>query len=144
MSDNIVKALLESLTQEQKNELVNSLLNSNVKKDEMQTPTEKQTKEQSVSDPTQSRVKEDFTVQRSDNLDKRKEVVRARKNSWTDDGEFRDEEVDYAKFEKMKTPRRRGKPKKREVECHVCGKTFTINESLIYGEFVRCNKCTGR
>jgi len=144
MSDDIVKALLESLTQEQKNELVKSLLDSNVKKDEVQPPTNNQIKEQGTSDSTQSRVKQDFTVQRSDNLDRRKEVVKARKNSWTDDGEFRDEEVDYAKFEKMKTPRRRGKPKKREVECHVCGKMFTMNESLIYGEFVRCNKCTGR
>ena len=144
MSDNIVKALLDALTQEQKDELVKSLLDSNVKSDQIEQPTNNQIKEKSTSDLTQSRVKEDFTVQRSDNLDKRKEVVRARKNSWKDVGEFRDEEVDYAKFEKMKTPRRRGKPKKKTVDCHVCGKTFSINESLIYGEFIRCNKCTGR
>ena len=37
MSDDIVKTLLESLTQEQKDELVQSLLNSNVKSDEPQT-----------------------------------------------------------------------------------------------------------
>ena len=35
MSDDIVKALLNSLTPEQKNDLVQSLLNSNVKSDEV-------------------------------------------------------------------------------------------------------------
>ena len=141
MSDDIVKTLLESLTQEQKDELVQSLLNSNVKSDEPQTTghDEEEKKEQT---PT-TRVKEDFTVV-NNNLEQRKSVVKARKNNWVDEGEFRDDEVDYEKFEKMKTPRRRGKPKKKQVECHVCGKTFAINESLIYGEFVRCNRCTGR
>ena len=141
MSDDIVKTLLESLTQEQKDELVQSLLNSNVKSDEPQTaPHNKEEKKEET--PT-TRVKEDFTVV-NNNLEQRKSVVKARKNNWVDEGEFRDDEVDYEKFEKMKTPRRRGKPKKKQVECHVCGKTFAINESLIYGEFVRCNRCTGR
>ena len=141
MSDDIVKTLLESLTQEQKDELVQSLLNSNVKSDEPQT--EPRNKEEKKEETPTSRVKEDFTVV-NNNLEQRKSVVKARKNNWVDEGEFRDDEFDYEKFEKMKTPRRRGKPKKKKVECHVCGKTFAINESLIYGEFVRCNRCTGR
>ena len=141
MSDDIVKTLLESLTQEQKDELVQSLLNSNVKSDDPQTT--RHDKEEKKKETPTTRVKEDFTVV-NNNLEQRKSVVKARKNNWVDEGEFRDDEVDYEKFEKMKTPRRRGKPKKKQVECHVCGKTFAINESLIYGEFVRCNRCTGR
>ena len=135
MSDDIVKALLDSLTPEQKSQLVEGLLNTNVKSDDRRAEAE----------PTpRSKVKEDFTVSRSEELDQRKKVVKARKNSWSDVGEFRDEDVDYEKFEKTRTPRRRGKPKKREVECHVCGKTFSMNESLIHGQFIRCNRCTGR
>jgi len=138
MSDDIVKALLNSLTPEQKNDLVQSLLNSNVKSDEV-IPQDKEVSQE-------SNVKEDFTVTRSEDfLEKRKTVVRARKNQWIDDGEDRDPDFDPAKFERMgKTSRNRGKTKKKTIECHVCGKTFSINASLVHGEYIRCNKCTGR
>ena len=142
MSDDLVKTLLESLTDEQKAQLVQGLLKSNQNNE---VPTLKIEIEETVSStPPRRRVNEDFTVKRDDNLDNRKTPVRARKSEWVDDGEARDSSFDYAKFEKMKTPRRRGKPKKRDVECHVCGRTFTMNEGLIYGEYVRCNRCTGR
>tara|TARA_Y100000992_G_scaffold302684_1_gene278360 strand:+ start:7026 stop:7433 length:408 start_codon:yes stop_codon:yes gene_type:complete len=135
MSDDIVKALLDSLTPEQKSQLIEGLLNTNVKSDDKRVKAE----------PTHtSKVKEDFTVSRNEELDQRKKVVKARKNSWSDVGEFRDEDVDYEKFEKTRTPRRRGKPKKREVECHVCGKMFSVNENMVFGEYMRCNRCTGR
>ena len=138
MSDDIVKALLNSLTPEQKNDLVQSLLNSNVKSDEV-IPQDKEVSQE-------SNVKEDFTVTRSEDfLEKRKTVVRARKNQWIDDGEDRDPDFDPAKFERMgRTSRNRGKAKKKTIECHVCGKTFSINASLVHGEYIRCNKCTGR
>lgn len=138
MSDDIVKALLNSLTPEQKNDLVQSLLNSNVKSDEV-TPQDKEVSQE-------SNVKEDFTVTRSEDfLEKRKTVVRARKNQWIDDGEDRDPDFDPAKFERMgRTSRNRGKAKKKTIECHVCGKTFSINANLVHGEYIRCNKCTGR
>ena len=140
MSDDIVKTLLESLTDEQKSQLVQGLLQSSENK-ETSVP-----KEETVSSENpQSNITDDFRViETDDKLEKRKSVVRARKNKWVDDGEFRDDEVDYQKLEKMKTPRRRGKPKKKQVECHVCGKMFSINEMLVYGEFLRCNRCTGR
>ena len=135
MSDDIVKALLNSLTPEQKSQLIEGLLNTNVKSDDKRVEAE----------PTHtSKVKEDFTVNRNEELDQRKKVVKARKNSWSDVGEFREEDVDYEKFEKTRTPRRRGKPKKREVECHVCGKMFSVNENMVFGEYMRCNRCTGR
>ena len=135
MSDDIVKVLLESLTPEQKDELVRGLLNSNVKGGS--TP---ETKEEAVS--SKPRVNEDFSVNRKE-VKGNKKVVKARKNNWVDQGEHREGEVDYDKFEKTRTPRRRGKPKKTQVECHVCGKSFSMNENLIYGEYIRCNRCTG-
>ena len=122
MSDDIVKALLNSLTPEQKNDLVQSLLNSNVKSDEV-IPQDKEVSQE-------SNVKEDFTVTRSEDfLEKRKTVVRAKKNQWIDDGEDRDPDFDPAKFERMgRTSRNRGKAKKKTMECHVCGKTLALTQ----------------
>lgn len=137
MSDDIVKKLLESLTPEQKDELVNGLLASNVKSD---VPKEEIEQTQKGA----SEITEDFRVVRDAPDNTRKAPVKARKNQWVDVGEDRDADFDYAKFEKMKTPRKRSQPRKRDVECHVCGKTFSVNESLIYGEYMRCNRCTGR
>jgi len=91
----------------------------------------------SESTPT---VTENFTVTRPDTSKNRKTPVKFKKNKWKDTGEFGD--VETPNFEK--TPRKRGKPNKRQVECHVCGREFSINENLIYGEFHRCNRCTGR
>ena len=140
MSDDLVKKLLESLTPDQKASLVDSLLNDNVKRD---VPEMKE--EAPPSNPS-SNVNEDFTVTRGDDfLEKRKTPVRANKNQWVDDGEDRDPDFDPAKFERMgKTSRNRGKAKKRTLECHVCGKTFSMNANLVHGEYIRCNRCTGR
>jgi len=98
------------------------------------------------SKPSRRRVNEDFTVIRNeDSLDQRKVPVRAKKNQWSDTGEDRDPNFDPAKFERMgKVARNRQRAKKETVECHVCGRTFQVNPSLVYGEFVRCNRCTGR
>ena len=139
MSDDIIQKLLESLTPDQKANLINSLLSSNVKSDEPET------KEESVSSEPQTKVNEDFTVTRDNELSRGKTPVRARRNQWVDDGEDRDPDFDPVKFEKMgRTARNRGKTKKKNVECHVCGKTFSMNENLVYGEYMRCNRCTGR
>ena len=138
MSDQIVKALLESLTPEQKEELIKGILNSNVKGG---TPSPASEKEVAL-ESTQN-VDEDFTVKRKEpNNTKRKTAVKAKRNEWVDEGEFSDPNFDPAKFEK--TPRNRRKPSKKQVECHVCGKTFAINSNLVYGEFTRCNRCTGK
>jgi len=140
MSDDIVKALLESLTPEQKEQLIQGVLNSNVEGNE--APSAKKDEETFSSTP-RSVVNEDFSVTR-DNIKGTKKVVKFRKNEWVDDGEMRDEFVNYDKLEKTRTPRRRGQPKKKQVECHVCGKSFAMNENLIHGEYIRCNRCTGR
>lgn len=143
MSDQIVKALLESLTPEQKEELIKGILNSNVKQDDPPTKTERKPDRQEQSNIV---VNQDFIVTRNEepSNNKRKTPVRARKNQWADEGEYSDPSFDPEKFEKTKTPRRRSKPSKKDVECHVCGKTFSMNANLVYGEYVRCNRCTGR
>jgi len=138
MSEDIIKTLLESLTDEQKAKLVQELLQSNISKDEVIVNEEVVT---SVAPPCAT-VNEDFTVNRD--MKNRSNAVKFRKNNWVDSGENRDNDVDYEQFEKTRTPRRRAKPKKKNVECHVCGKTFSVNENLIYGEYTRCNQCTGR
>ena len=96
--------------------------------------------EQSSSPTEDVHVNNDFTVSRNNELKNRKVPVRFKKNKWSDDGELRD--IETPSFQK--TPRNRPKPSKQEVECHVCGRTFSINSNLIYGEFHRCNRCTGR
>ena len=67
MSDDIVKTLLESLTSEQKQDLIDKLLNSNVKSAETSTKP----KEEDAS------VTEDFRVINNSKLEgKRKQPVR--------------------------------------------------------------------
>ena len=146
MSDDIVKTLLESLTDEQKAQLVQGLM-SNMNQTVSRPPARETEieQEETVSSKPRSNVTEDFRVVQNDKLEKRKTPVRARKNQWVDEGEDRDPDFDPAKFERMgKTARNRGKTKKKTVECHVCGRTFSVNPAYVYGENFRCNRCTGR
>lgn len=87
-------------------------------------------------------ISDDFRVSsiKNTNNGKRREPVRGRENRWKDEGEFRD--IETPKFEK--TPRRRDPPRKVDVECHVCGRTFKEDARYVYGEYPRCNRCTGK
>ena len=134
MSDDIVKTLLESLTDEQKAELVKSLMKS-----EKEEPEQK---EEVVSSDVE--VKEDFTVTRKVNESTRRNPVRAKKNKWVDDGSFQLEGEEEFSSSRKRTTRSRGKTKKVQLECSVCGKTYMENPSLVYGEYHRCNRCGGR
>lgn len=137
MSDDLVKTLLESLSDEQKAQLVEGLLGS-VKKEQ---PVEQ--REETVSSKLD--VTEDFRVTNSKGqVDRGKTPVRARKNSWKDDGSFQLEGEDEWATTRKRTARTRGKATKVEVECSVCGKTFMENPNLIYGEYHRCNRCGRR
>ena len=92
-------------------------------------------------DKGKPRVNEDFTVERKVKNNDRRRTVKAGKNNWVDDGaEFK--EVDTPDF--TRTPRRKSAPQKKEVDCHVCGRVFKVDPRHTYGEFHRCNKCTGR
>lgn len=118
--------ILSNLSDEQKEKLV-SLLQSSMKDNK--------------SDES-STVDEDFRVTKIDktNNNRRREPVRARENQWKDEGEFKD--IETPNYEK--TPRRRQPPKKVNVECSVCGKSFKEDSRFVYGEFHRCNRCIGR
>ena len=90
-------------------------------------------------DKPSASVDEDFTVSR-DPAKNVRAPVSAGDNTWKDVGELKD--IETPDFEK--TPRNRRSPTTKEVSCHVCKKSFKVNESLLYGEFYRCIRCTGR
>jgi hypothetical protein len=147
MSDQIIEAILSKMTPEQKADLLKSLAGSleAYGLNEEQPKKEEAVKE-TVSLSPRRRVNEDFTVTISNNeLDRGRVPVRAKKNQWVDEGENRDPDFNAEKFERMgKAARNRSKVKKRSIECHVCGRSFDVNPNLVYGEYIRCNRCTGR
>tara|TARA_B100000214_G_scaffold317585_1_gene251553 strand:- start:311 stop:664 length:354 start_codon:yes stop_codon:yes gene_type:complete len=100
-------------------------------------------KKQKPEEP-QEEIKEvssDFYVSiKNENSDSRKRPVRGGKNTWVDTGEHRDVETPDVEL----TPRNRPPSTKVEKRCHICGKSFEVDPSLISGEYMRCNTCTGR
>jgi hypothetical protein len=125
-------AFLSSLSDEQKAQLMQALMPSESKETTQIKATT--TKPPKV-------VGEDFMVTKADSTNnRRKEPVRGRENRWRDEGEFRD--IETPEFQK--TPRRREASKKLDLECHVCGKSFKEDARFVYGEFPRCNRCTGK
>lgn len=133
-----LKNLVENLTMAEREELLNILSNDypvwttkppHIKKEILnEKTTEKENKDT-----------EDFTMNsRVKDINKRS-VVKARENTWTDSGEDRHIKTP----EKPITPRNRKPPKKKGVVCYVCGKQNSINASLIYGEYYRCDNCLG-
>lgn len=128
---------LNSLTPEQKMKMVQALMKDlDVPENHIETPVTNVEPVERKSVPT---VNDDFTVTRKEDNNGRK-AVRAKKNQWSDDGS---EHMDIETPEFKRTARNRPKPKKKKVSCHVCGKNFSVNASLSYGEYHRCNKCTG-
>ena len=119
---------LKTLTEEQKQALLRALSGGDFKQE--QPPAE---------EPRMS--EDDFTMNKhrvsSLPSNGRREPVRARENTWTDEGESKDIKTPDAK----RTPRNRAKPKLKTVKCHVCGKEQKVNASIVYGEFYRCNRC---
>tara|TARA_R100001509_G_scaffold53406_1_gene29296 strand:- start:435 stop:842 length:408 start_codon:yes stop_codon:yes gene_type:complete len=135
MSDDIVKTLLESLTDEQKAELVKSL----VKSQEVE-----KTEQKEETDSSEAQVGEDFRVTNS-KIERGRSPVRARKNRWEDTGEWQlpEGEEEWGGNRK-RASRNRSKAKKIKLECSVCGKTYYENPNLVYGEYHRCNRCGGK
>ena len=62
-------------------------------------------------------------------------------NSFVDDGTEAREDTSTPEY--TPTPRRRKAPTMRDVKCSACGKTFAKHESLIHGEYHRCDRCCG-
>ena len=141
MSDDIVKSLLESLTDEQKSQLVQGLM-SNMNQTVSKSPSKETQAEQEESVSSKS----DFRVAKTKSqIERGKVPVRAKKNLWSDDGEIQlGENQKEWSSDRKKSDRNRSKAKKVELECSVCGRTFMENPSLVYGENHRCNRCGRR
>lgn len=135
MNDDLVKTILASLTEEQKRAIIADLLKTST---QVQTKTEPKPEEAFSSKP-RSVVNEDFTITKEEKGN-RKSAVRFHKNEWEDIGEFAEVKTPERKI----TPRNRKPPNKVTLECHVCGREFQQNASMVYGEYHRCNHCTGR
>jgi len=123
-----VNNFVESLTEEQKAALLEALTSKSNSSDS----SEAQEKEK-------SNINEDFTMNAQVKTHNKREPVRARENIWKDTGEDRH----ITTPEKPLTPRARKPPKQKSVKCHICGKARKVNASLVYGEYYRCDSCSG-
>lgn len=131
-------SFLSSLSDEQKQKLMQALMTpSDVKATAKKEPPKKN--KEKPSKPV-ANVSDNFIVNKDAQNSRRREVVRARKNEWTDNGEHRD--IVTPEFEK--TPRNRQAPKKIDLECDVCGRSFKEDSRFVYGERHRCSRCTGK
>lgn len=129
---------LSSLSDEQKQKLVESLLSQSSTAKKQDAP--KAPKQNKKSPTPSATVDENFVVNKADSNSRRREPVKARKNEWVDGGEFRDIETPNAE----RTPRNRPAHKKVDVECSVCGRSFKTDPKYVYGEYHRCSRCTGK
>jgi hypothetical protein len=146
-------AFVSSLSEEQKEALMKGVMESAEKppvevtadlgREEIQELGRK--KPPAKPRPRRAVVNDDFTVTRPEgSKGSGKQPVRAKQNQWKDIGENKEEGFDPEKFERLgKTARTRPPKVKVEIDCHICHKTFEIDEDLVYGEFTRCNRCTG-
>jgi hypothetical protein len=139
-NDEVMKALINILTPEQKANLIKSLSEGDQNIEPKEKTRRQKKEEETVSSKSHVFVNEDFRVIKNENASNRKTPVKFKENRWVDEGEFKDIHTPEGK----RTPRNRQPQEKITLECHVCGKEFKQNSSLVYGEFHRCNRCTGR
>ena len=121
---------VQTLTEEQKAALIKALGGNTEVESRWQ---HEEPISETVDGPVQdAEVKEDFSVTRKPTkFSKSKEPVRARKNTWTDEGECRGKDLETPNVKR--TPRNRKPPAKKTVRCHACGKTEKVNASLVFG-----------
>jgi hypothetical protein len=132
-----MKDFVDTLNEEQKKALLEALTSKPIETNVQPEPTE----EDFLNKNTVGI--EEFTMKRGDsNLDnnKRRQSVRAGKNTWSDEGEDRHIETPNA----TRTPRNRKPPRMKDVVCHSCGKKERINATIAYGDYYRCSRCVGR
>lgn len=142
MSD--MNSFLSSLSDEQKNALLSILTSESKATDTTKAqndPKAEKPKSTNTSESTESaHVNSDFTMKRAANSSGRREAVRAKKNQWVDEGEFKDIETNHGE----RSPRNRQPQKKIDVDCSVCGRSFKTDPRYVYGEYHRCSRCVGR
>lgn len=131
-----MKDFVDTLNDEQKQALLAALNNKD--------SAASQAVPEEVNQETKRKIVEDFTMHKESSLqnNSRRMPVKARNNTWSDSGtEARGAETETPNIER--TPRTRKPPQKKKVNCSVCGKPNTINASLIYGQYYRCDNCIG-
>jgi len=135
-----MKDFTKTLTQEQKAALLAALTEDESVDEGTVSESEVTPEPKTTSNKTD--ITEDFRVVRKNNLQKnpRRQPVQGGQNTWTDTGEHKEIKTP----ESSRTPRNRSAPKKKTITCHVCGKDFKVNASIIYGEYYRCSQCVGR
>lgn len=129
-----MKDFVDTLSPEQKKALLEALTDKdNVTLQHIPEATKQETAKE---------ITNSFIVDSKKSLtnNRRREPVRARKNEWVDNGEDRHIETKYG----ARTPRNRESHKKVDVECSICGRSFKADPKYIYGEYHRCNRCTGK
>jgi len=124
---------VKTLSTEQKKALLDALSDTNsIANQFVPEEVNKQVKK-NISENCISNIKKETSIPNN----KRRETVRGRENRWEDTGEFRD--ISTPDIEP--TPRRRSPPRKVDVECASCGKSFKVDSRFVYGEYYRCNRC---
>lgn len=135
INDVIVTSLLLLLTDEQKQKLIDL-----VRVGRKQEPSPLAKIERETPSKPRVVVNEDFRVIKPEEKANGRTVARFNKNQWSDTGEHRD--VETPEYEA--TPRNRKPPEKVDLECYVCGRQFKQHAGTVYGDFHRCNRCTGK
>lgn len=131
---------MKSLSDEQKALFIAALQSSMQPKDDVEgtTTTPPNIKEELDTPQPAPRAADDFTMRPP----QRSGAVRATgTNLFTDDGSCRG--GDNTTPEYTPTTRSRKPPKYADVRCSVCGKGFRKLQSLISGEYHRCDRCCG-
>ena len=136
MSDEVVKKLLDSLSQEQKQELIQQILNSNVKSDPP-SPEEKPATRASSLPEGMTEIKKRKTQGQITGVPV---TDMPRFNKFKDDGS---EHTDDVTPEVQLTERKRKPFQKIEQLCTRCNKTFSTHPQH-QREFYVCDKCLRR
>ena len=84
----------------------------------------------------------DFSIKHKKEERGKSEPVVAGQNTFVDDGTEHNDEENVTPNVTL-TPRRRKPYEPKSVNCHVCGKNYKVNPSLLSGEFYRCDSCVG-
>ena len=84
----------------------------------------------------------DFSIKHKKEERGKSEPVVAGQNTFVDDGTEHNDEENVTPNVTL-TPRRRKPYEPKSVNCHVCGKSYKVNPSLLSGEFYRCDSCVG-
>lgn len=134
---------INMLNDEQKQALLKALTSNTTTMSHVPEEVKQESINHIQSSKKEAVVNPDFSMFKqngNDSNQRRKEQVKARRNDWVDDGEFRD--IETPKGER--SPRTRPQHQKKEVDCSVCGRSFKIDPKYVYGEYHRCSRCVGK